>query len=198
MAIYFDSDILCKLVLSDLHNDACAVFGANFADCYRLPALPYMLRKESTLQRNFGVRNCAVILNVVNAMLVAPSPDSEKLELYNQEGIDAGEAQLLACVSGTDDLLFTGDKRALKSLCGTSSLGDLAGRIVCLEGLLIHLCRSNNLVTVRTKVQKIHDYDKVLKICFSSADQDPVEALESYFRHTCAEAEPLRLWAPMA
>src|SRR5688572_31331079 len=55
MRLLIDSDAFCKLAICELLDDAAAVLGASSAECGRLPALAFMLRKGN-LRRKLGAK----------------------------------------------------------------------------------------------------------------------------------------------
>jgi hypothetical protein len=195
MKLLIDTDVFCKLGLANLLEDAAEQFDAKISECGRLPALKYMLYR-SKLTRTFGEANCASLIPLADRMPPIQVASTEWLDpLIDKRDIDPGEAQLFAVAAQTGLLLMTGDKRALRSLKEISVLvKPLAKRIVVFEGILIKLCHCLGVTVVSDRVARIHNYDKVVGICFSSSNSNPLEALRSYFQSCCDEVSPIKLW----
>jgi hypothetical protein len=195
-----DSDIFCKLGVAGLLEPSLAVFGVGIADCFRLPALPSMLRRGA-IPKTYGASACADLIPIAMSMQVAPTPSTESLApLVGIPKIDPGEAQLFACAAERSLVIVTADKRALTALAAVEGFSEaLAGRIVTLEALLLTLCDRLGVEPVRTAVQPLLSVpagERTVKICFSPGNLDPRAALLSYFNALKNEARPLVLWEP--
>jgi hypothetical protein len=195
-----DSDIFCKLGVAGLLEPSLAVFGVGIADCFRLPALPSMLRRGA-IPKMYGAGVCADLIPVAMSMRVAPTPSTESLApLVGIPKIDPGEAQLFACAAERSLLILTADKRSLTALAAVTGFSEvLVGRIVTLEALLLTLCDRLGVDAVRTAVQPLLLLPKgelTVKVCFSPSNRDPRAALVSYFNALKNDARPLVLWEP--
>lgn len=197
MRILIDTDVFCKLGVSDLLQDALSVFGVGLADSGRLPALPYMLRK-GPLRRIYGAAGCTKLMQLTARIPSVGIPDSAWLDrLAGVPSIDPGEAQLFALAASRSLLVMTGDKRALRALSEVEGYpGALAGRIVVLEAMLLELCERLGADTVKARLGAVATTDVTLRVCFSDDNRQPDVGLESYFRKLGAEVNPLRLWEP--
>lgn len=197
MRLLVDTDIFCKLGIADLLDEALGEFEATRADCLRLPALPYMLRRGS-LVRRFGQDQCARLQELASTLAPLGTPSDEWLSvLVEVHAVDAGEAQLLATAAGGRAILFSGDKRALRAVAGIPGIHEpLRGRVVVLEALLLALCQRYGADRIRGSVASLTAYDHAIRICFSATNPDPATALRSYFDHLSAEVAPLELWQP--
>ena len=72
----------------------------------------------------------------------------------------------------------------------------LAGRIVVLEAILIALCTRLGPTAVSAQMQPLLTHDSVIRVCFSSGNPDPRDALLSYYQNLVTELDPLVLWQP--
>jgi hypothetical protein len=195
MKLLVDTDAFCKLAPAALLSEAALEFTATLSDCARLPALPHMLRRGS-LRRRIGGEVCDALIPVAEGMPTVPASTGEWLDkLIAAEGIDPGEAQLIAVSIDHGLHLLSGDKRALrvaKSIDGLAAA--LAGRVVVLEAILLALCYRLGTTEVSRRVAAIRGRDAMIDICFSPANSDPRGALQSYFNNLAAEVNPLVLW----
>jgi len=195
-----DSDIFCKLGVMGLLEPSLALFGVGITECFRLPALPNMLRRGG-IPKLYGSAACNALIPVAMSMHVAPAASLEWLApLVGLPKIDPGEAQLFACAAENSLLIVTGDKKALIALASVDGFARaLAGRIVTLEALLLALCDRLGQEVVRLAVQpllSVRPGELTMKICFSPGNLNPREALESYFNALMADVQPLVLWEP--
>jgi hypothetical protein len=114
MKLLVDTDAFCKLGVAGLLSDTLALVGV--AECGRLAALPYMLRRGS-LRRRYGAVACDALIPTAEAMQVLPTPSAEWLDRFaSLTDVDPGEAQLLASAAEHQLLLLSGDKRALRAI----------------------------------------------------------------------------------
>jgi hypothetical protein len=86
--------------------------------------------------------------------------------------MDPGESLLFALlVSRQPTLLITGDKRAIRSaetiLITLAKHGRVAGRIACMEQLILHILNFSNPLGFHMKICREPGVDKTLSICFS-------------------------------
>jgi hypothetical protein len=197
MKLLVDSDAFCKLAPAALLSEAALEFTATLSDCARLPALPHMLRRGS-LRWRIGGEVCDALIPVAEGMLTVPASTGEWLDkLIAAEGIDPGEAQLIAVSIDYGLHLLSGDKRALRVVKSIEGLAAaLAGRVVVLEAILLALCHRLGTTEVRRRVAAIRGHDAMIDICFSAENSDPPGSLRSYFNNLAAEVNPLVLWEP--
>jgi hypothetical protein len=199
MKLLVDTDAFCKLGVAGVLQDAANIFRAGLQECGRLPALPYMLRK-GRLRKLYGGEACDALVSVADAMPVVPQPSItwlDKLTLIDD--IDPGEAQIFAAAAESGLIVVSGDKRALQALKDVEGFADaLAGRIVVLEAVLLALCDQFEHKEIRRRIAPLAASDQIVKVCFSRENQDPREALLSYYRALVADVGPLVLWDPRA
>lgn len=197
MKLLVDTDAFCKLGVATLLCDAISVFGAGLSECGRLPALPYMLRRGS-LTRRYGTSTCNSLNALVDTTTVCPLPSAALLDqLVSNDGLDPGEAQLMACAAEFGVPVISGDKRAVRALKNTPSLhAALAERVVVLEAILLLLCEQLGLDELRRRVAPLVPHDKSVRVCLSAGVSEPTVALRSYYSNLAQEARPLLLWRP--
>jgi hypothetical protein len=197
MKLLVDNDAFCKLGAANLLLEAATVLGATLADCGRLPALPYMLRRGG-LRRGFGAQTCDALMPLARAMPTAPAGSAVWLDkLVLAQDIDPGEAQLLAASVENGLPFLSADKRALRAVKSVDGLAPaIAGRAVVMEAILLALCDRLGTEEVRGRLATNMGHDTMIQVCFSPANTDPCAALHSYYRSFSAEVEPLLLWNP--
>jgi hypothetical protein len=197
MRLLLDTDAFCKLGAGGLLQSAAAILGVAWPECLRLPALPQMLRR-GRLWRSLGDALCADLLPLAEGLSAVSAAPSDYLDqLSNLTAVDPGEAQLLAHVAASGDLLLTGDKRALrvvKDLPGLTAA--LAGKIVLPEAILLALCIQSGDDQIRTAMAPALVLDTMLRTCFSAGNPAPRAGLASYWGCSVRELAPLVLWSP--
>lgn len=199
MKLLVDTDAFCKLGVAGFLQDAVSIFRAELQECGRLPALPYMLRK-GRLRERYGREACDTLIPLAEAMSVIRQPSNTWLDkLTHINAIDPGDAQIFAAAAESGLIVVSGDKRALRALKDVDDFADaLSGRIVVLEAVLLALCDQLGDEEVRRHLAPLAALDTVVKVCFSDGNQDPREALFSYYRALVADVGPLVLWDPRA
>ena len=197
MRLLIDSDIFCKLGVSDLLQPAIEAIGAELSDCARLAALPYMLRRGSFRER-IGATCCATLVPLAESFREVPAASPEWLDrLALVPNIDPGEAQLLAVAAEHKLVVMTGDKRALEAVKGISGFSTaLESRVVVLEALVLALCQSQGDEDIRKKLRPMMTVDTMIRTCFSAGNPTPQSALQSYFDDAVRGLAPLVLWDP--
>jgi hypothetical protein len=197
MQLLVDNDIFCKLHTATLLDAALGLFHVTRADCGRLPALPHMLRR-GRLRRSYGNANCDAALPIAESLVAVPDAAAATLEHFvSVDSIDPGEAQMFALSAERSLVILTGDKRALRALSGVTHVHEaMAGRVACLEAVLVALCEKLGEEPVRRAVQPLLSLDTTVRICFSSDSTSPTIGLRSYLQDVKRQAHPLSLWDP--
>ncbi len=197
MLLLVDSDAFCKLGITGLLGDVPSLFGLGPADCRRLPALPYMLRR-GRLPKSYGAETCDVLLDVVGTIAAVPPPSDAWLErLVHIPAIDPGEALLFAAAAESEHLVLTGDKRALRAVKDAPGFAEaLSGRVIILEAVLLGLCDRHGAEVIRGHVAPLLGSDTMIAVCFSPGNPDPSAALLSYFHAFAPDVAPMALWTP--
>lgn len=199
MKLLIDTDAFCKLMVSELLHDAVRALGANLESCFRLPALPHMLRR-GRVRRRYGAEACDSMVRLAMTLPTIPQPSAEWLgPLAAIQEIDPGEALIFATAAESGGTVVSGDKRALASLKDLQGHREaLTGRVVVFEAVLLRLCHDLGADVVRHRVQPLETLDSVVRVCFSSQGSDPEEGLLSYFDDLRGAVSPLTLWDPPA
>lgn len=197
MRLLSDTDTFCKLSAIGLFKDAAKLLGGEPAEVARLPALPHMLRRGRGLRKQLGNALADSLAPLADAQPQVPTAPTEVAALLTgKNNIDVGEVQLLALAASDTLLLMSGDKRALLAVCNVSEVVPLLeGKVVCLEAILLALCRTLGVDRVRAAVAPHRNIDKVFQVCFSDGGR-PVNCLRSYMRDLQESVKPLVLWSP--
>lgn len=146
----------------------------------------------------YGLPACAGLIPLAESLSVTLTETPSLDKLANLERIDVGEAQIFAAVADLDLVALTGDKRALGAVAQVPGFAPLlAGKVACLEAVLLSLCASLGEDAVRDAVRPILEKDQTVRVCFSSGNSDPRSGLRSYFDALVKEVVPLQLWAPV-
>ena len=195
--ILIDTDAFCKLAIGGILEDSLKLFGVGLSECGRLPALPHMLRRGS-LRTMYGEDvSDGLLSTAINMPVVGSVADSYLDLLIAIPDIDPGEAQLFAKATATDLHLITGDKNSLRALKDAQEISmALSGRIIVLESILLNLCETLGLEELDQRIQRLGQFDNVVRICFSEYNDDPMSCLLSYFHRLEAEVSPITLWQP--
>src|SRR5688572_11917826 len=123
MICLLDNDIVKKLAVCNLLDEALVVLGAAHDEVYVLPAATYVLLKPVKRPEQAKVRLGEAVFNRLNEFLtrvqkltVQPSP--EELRIFNDTvKIDTGEAVLFSASAHFGEFrLATGDKNSLRAL----------------------------------------------------------------------------------
>lgn len=197
MQLLIDTDAFCKLAVGGVLEEAVGFFGLKLADCGRLPALPHMLRRGK-LRKMLGERaSDALSLRAEEVPVMAQPTDNWLAALTAVDAIDPGEAQLFALAAEAGLIVFSGDKRALRAIKNVPDIMEhLSGKVVVLEAVLIALCDEMGPDVVRERIGPLAAIDTAVRVCFSSGNPRPQDALLSYYRHLQGEIAPVSLWAP--
>lgn len=196
-----DNDVIIKMACYDLLDLAMNAVGedskfstlgaAKFVAMSRISKSPEIRDRERA--RNALDRFLQVADELEpTANEISLATEIEELAIAEGAELDVGESQLCAIVATRSfTLLITGDKRAIRGagrlLTRSSLIAALAGKILCLEQLVLKILDSSRADHVRLKVCSEPAVDKSLAICFgcSRLDRDVTElteGLDSYIR----------------
>ena len=194
MKLAVDTDAFCKLGIANLLKPTASALGIPIADWVRLPALPYMLERGQ-LRARFGAKKCDALLPVARSVGALGRVDGDLLEkLVTLSDVDPGEALILGAAAAPNVKVLTHDKRALRAVANVPDVAtELSGRVIVLEAVLLSLCESFGDGFVATAVEPLHDFDTMVKVCFSGKST-PKEGLASYYNTLADEVRPLALW----
>lgn len=193
-----DTDMLVLLTASGTLPEVVSLLGYAMEQVRRLPAAPHQVRKSSKFRETYGEPLLRGILDDVAAVREIDAPgDHELLERFGN-AIDPGEAQLFTIATNEPcALLVTGDKRALRSVSNRHEmlpLQQLAGRVICLEAVLLLLVRQRGAAAVRAAFSPVIGH-RTLSVVLSQntvrADDTCIAALRSYFDKLFAETGDL-------
>lgn len=181
MIVIADNDIIHKLALSNLLDKLLIWLEVPPNEIWVLPELKFRMRKK--LKNHVDALACFNCFLQKTTEIPAAAPDT--LEQFSK--LDVGEQQLFAVFVEQIDSprLVTGDKRALKqitTLCqnDTSLHEKLAGRVDCLESIMLGLIEQFGFDVINPKVDATAD--KVLATAFGAgkSQANAVEALQYY------------------
>lgn len=196
--IAVDNDVLLKGSCFDLLKEIINAIPAEFHEIGVLQAAKFVIaNKLRKANLNDTLIKFEKIIQQVQCL--EPSEDEAKFAaqleydaLKAKLNVDSGESLLCAIViMRAFTLMVTGDKRAIKSLellVKTSSEAiKLAGKIVCLEQLILRITQKSDARIVKRAICGRPDIDKTLTICFSCASPEIgpeswLECLTSYIR----------------
>jgi hypothetical protein len=181
MIVIADNDIIHKLALCNLLDELLVWLDVPPNEIWVLPELKFRVRKK--------LKSQADALAVFNRFLqkTAEIPAALPDTLQQFSILDVGEQQLFAVfVEQTQSPhLVTGDKRALKQITtlsqnDTSLREKLAGRVDCLESIMLGLIEQFGFDAINPKIDATAD--KVLAMAFGvgRTQAHAVEALQSF------------------
>lgn len=194
-----DNDVLIKGACFGLLSDLLDAVPCSANDVGVLGAAPYVIRgilksgRLSTISK-IARANFERLLKMVS--ILEPSPEeiafAAELEAAAQHAstsLDSGESQLCAIlIIRPLSWLLTGDKRAIKALellvQRLPRVSPLAGKIICLEQLLLRLLAIRDPNEIRRAICAAAT-DRALVICFSCSNENVqeeswAEGLRSY------------------
>lgn len=189
-----DNDIILKLAICGLFDEALDVLGAKPVEVYVLPTARFKLGVAKNTEKTKARLGEAVFeclrafldrVQVINAVL----PPEEQQLFDDILGIDAGEAVLFSATALFPDfLLATGDKNSLRALSANAACQSvcqrLAGKVICFEQIVVRIMDRFGFPVVRDKVVPVRACDTALRAVFGSgldATEENVRAgLDSY------------------
>jgi hypothetical protein len=187
-----DNDIIEKLAVCDLLDDALTSFGASPTDVFVIPTLKYRFRgpAKAKAEKRLGGDAVARILEFLGSVqdIRDYSPSDQQL-LDDIVDIDPGETILLSATGfHSDYLLLTGDKRCLRKIAACPDCRVIAlriqGKVVCFEQILLRLIAQFGFERVLGKVVGVLYCDTALRSAFGSGMQstqsNAVGCLETY------------------
>lgn len=173
MLIYFvDNDVILKLAVYNLFWEMAACLNVKEEYIRVLPtASQYFSSRTKRIQkyRPESIRRARQVADQCKSIQIT-SPNSEYQLLLNEQGIDAGEALLVAATQNEENFyLLTGDKRFLKALTA-SNLTDvkrrLSKKIICLEQLMLYIITTSEFDKVCRRVLAAEFCDQIITEAF--------------------------------
>jgi hypothetical protein len=197
MRLLVDTDAFCIFAAASLLESVAEILGVDIANCQRLPALPHMLDRGN-LRRKLGDELADQLKpRAASLSVVSDAPSHWLDQLVGISGIDAGEAQLFALAAESEILVLTGDRRALRALKDVPRVVEaLKSKVVIPTAALFGLCSAIGEEELRRKMEPALHLDRVLEVCFSKNNLEPLKAVVSYLRADCSELAPLAVWRP--
>lgn len=175
---FFDNDVILKLAAFDLFGEALNILGVTQQELRVLDTAIHKFRKDRRLKQKYtddGIDRAIQIVQYCPKINEKLDPD-EMNQLSNIEGIDPGEAVLVAATRNQEIFyLTTGDKRFLKALAGASGLNTirqrLSKRVICLEQLILEAINNYGFMIIRDKIVPVRDCDTAIRAAFGSGQQ---------------------------
>lgn len=192
-----DNDIVEKLAICDLLDDALAAFGATRDDVLVIPTLKSRIGigapRPKVVNRLGPVVAGRLIefLSTIKEIDDYSPQDHDLLEsLDDSVEIDAGEIVLLSATARIPEyLLLTGDKRCIRAVATCPECAYIAerikGRVVCFEQIIRRIIAHAGFELVRAKVVPVLSAcDTALRAAFGSGElateSNTVACLENY------------------
>jgi hypothetical protein len=192
-----DNDIVEKLAICDLLDDALTAFGATRADVLVIPTLKNRIGIGAPRPKVVKRRGAEVAARLVEFLgtvreITDYSPEDHQLleDLDDSVEIDPGEIILLSATSRIQEyLLLTGDKRCIRAVATRPECADIArriqGRVVCFEQIICRIINAEGFGRVRAKVVPVlQTCDTALRAAFgsglNSTQENTIACLESY------------------
>lgn len=208
--IAIDNDVIIKMSCYNLLKLAPQVSGDE-AVLGILGAAKYVARDRVNKDRRIIDRSSAIaaleaFLQIAEVLEpteeeVSVATELERIALDAGVPLDAGESQLCAIVYvRCFDLLVTGDKRAIEaaeSLLQVSQvLQALAGRVLCLEQLVLRMIEDVGLSKIRSQVCAEPAMDRALSLILGCgiagrAENESIVGVKSYIRDLRSKAPTL-------
>ena len=200
-----DNDIIKKLAICDLLPETLVALDAQHEDILVLPSAKFSLgiaKNPDRTKSRIGVPvfdRIAEFLGKIREITTPPIPE-EQLLFDDVIEIDPGEAILFSATAHFEEcLLATGDKRSLRGLMRLPTPNTvatrLAGRVICLEQIIVRIIKRIGFEHVRNKVVPVSDCDTALRAIFGSGidavEENVLRGFESYIRHLRGETGSL-------
>lgn len=194
MELFLDNDIILKLASADLLQEIEKIFNTDPKSIYILPTAKHYVLRNKKLKKKYSQEELNNALSFISNYSIIPDDyiNQERfISLSNIENIDTGEQALFAVLpKSVDFLILTGDKTALVKLYKQPNLDnikkDLAGKIVCLESIILMLLELNSFEEISKKIiDSNYCGDIALEIIFSQTHmtlENVQFALNSYYR----------------
>jgi len=185
LTIWFvDNDIILKLAAYNLFWEATTKLNVKQENIRILPTAQKVFSSNSRISRQYTSQTIQRALQIVRGCTpIAQYSQEEFKSLVSEEGIDAGEAMLVAATQlEKNSLLVTGDKRFIQALA-SSNLVDvkqrLSKRIICLEQLLLNLLEVSEFDKICRRVVSAENCDETITEMFNSGKQSKPSEVSS-------------------
>ncbi|MCE7984950.1 MAG: hypothetical protein DYG89_27570 [Caldilinea sp. CFX5] len=202
--LFIDNDIFILVAGAGLLEEAVTALGFTFADVYRLEALPFVV-SSGKRQSRFPVEVVESVLQQCQQVnVLRERPSDALLQMFvATPAVDAGEAVLYALVAEQPSAFLTsGDKRAMRAIAQEPTLSAIrtavAGRVICLEALLLKLIKARSVATVGAALTPVLPLNTMLRAVFTSNSiaqpTECIQALTSYQQMLRKEVGANFLW----
>lgn len=159
MLVYLvDNDVILELASYDLFWSMLPSLNTSQQNIRVLPTASSFFAGSSRLKRKYKQQSIQRAKDIADKCQTIDQKaiDISELPYLCLEGIDSGEALLVAATKNEPDFyILTSDKRFLKAI-STSSLANiksrLCKRIICLEQLLINLINNDDFDKIRRRI----------------------------------------------
>lgn len=162
-----DNDVLIKLAHWGLLERLAPSLGAEASQVAALESLQFRARRadKKLFSSTEVARSLADFLGHTSSLPVADL--AEIAQLQGIVGLDAGEVALVAaCLSDSEALLITGDKRAIGALftsCPPEITERLCGRVICLEQLMVLMADQGPSSAVIEGIMRCREIDTAVR-----------------------------------
>jgi predicted Zn-dependent protease with MMP-like domain len=205
LLLYFtDNDVILKLAAYQLFWEMVASLNIKDENIRILPTAANVLSRSQKIRRNFKPITIERAKQIANACQtiddLAIINTNEYQMLASIDGIDVGEALLVAATKSEENFcLLTSDKRFLKTLA-SSNFNDvkqrLRKRVVCLEQLVLHLIKTReDFDLICRRIVSADSCDLVISDAFQAGRQtkqkDAITILNQAIQDLRAETEEL-------
>lgn len=180
MLLYFtDNDVILKLAAYQIFWEMVASLNIKDENIRILPTAGKVFSASQKISRQFKQTSIERAKQITNQCQTIDDGvlynTSEFQLLASADGIDVGEALLVAATQTEEDFyLLTSDKRFLKSLA-LSSFNDVKQRmykkVICLEQLVIHVIDNAGFDLVCRRIASADACDQVISEAFQLGKQ---------------------------
>lgn len=187
LKLLVDNDALIKLAHWRLLDRLATTFDAPWEEIGVLASIGFRAHKRDAklFRSNEIAEELAICLTHAGSLDVQDAAIFGRLQEI--VGLDAGEVELIAaCVAAPGSILITGDKRALEALAQTE-LEDvavhLAGRVLCVEQLLVMMADGDSPASIIAAVVPFRDIDRAVGCVIGAngcTDQNFRDGMASY------------------
>lgn len=190
---FLDNDILIKLVVCNLFDEAIATLGVHLSDLRVLPSARYYFKRSRSAKKKFPEEIRLKVTEIANSCQTIERSEKSVLDeigiLQKYEDIDDGEATLVAATKDEESFwLTTGDKRFLRALASSPELyfivSRLQGKVICLEQLIRQVIYTQDFQQTLLSILPARQYDTSLKSIFGSGENSTkdnvLSSLEAY------------------
>lgn len=190
MICLIDNDIVKKLAICNLLDEAVGALGVSHREILVLPTARFKLgvaKNPDKARAQLGTEafdRLKSFLANVGEISTVPPPDEQQL-FDDVLDIDTGEAILFsAWANYAECVIATGDKRSLRALASLPNaeqiVARIAGHVICFEQIVMRIIDHSGFDLVRSRVIPTCDCDTVLRVAFGSG----LEATEESVRRS--------------